>query len=90
MLALASTSTNWSIRRLGGRRWQALHRLIYVAAVAGVLHYWWLVKADVRNPAAYAVVVGILLTYRVVVWARRRAAVPVRPAAARTDSIRST
>ena len=54
MLPLALTSTAGMIRRMGGKRWQALHRLIYVAAVAGVLHYWWLVKADVSRPQVYA------------------------------------
>ena len=63
-----------------------LHRLVYVAATAGVIHYWWQVKADVQRPIAYAVVVGALLTFRVL-WARAhtRKAVPVRP---RTDPLR--
>ena len=68
MLALAATSTAGMVRRLGGKRWRALHRLVYVAAVAGVLHYWWLVKADVRNPAVYAGIVGLLLLIRLF-WA---------------------
>ena len=68
MAALAATSTTGMIRRLGGRRWQALHRTVYVAAIAGVLHYWWSVKADVRGPGTYAVVVTALLAYRVMVW----------------------
>ena len=78
MLALALTSTAGMIRRLGGKRWQRLHRAIYVAAVAGVVHYWWLVKADVREPQAYAVVVGVLLAFRLAWWARtrRRASAP--------------
>ena len=50
MLPLALTSTAGMIRRLGGRRWQKLHRLIYVSAVAGVIHYLWLVKSDIRDP----------------------------------------
>src|ERR1700733_4676463 len=50
MIPLALTSTTGWIRRLGGRRWNLLHRLIYVSAIAGVIHYWWLVKADVPNP----------------------------------------
>jgi Ferric reductase like transmembrane component len=58
MFALAVTSTTGMIRRLGGKRWQALHRLVYVAAIAGVVHYWWSVKADVRDPRAYAVELG--------------------------------
>ncbi len=73
MVPLALTSTAGMIRRLGGRRWQMLHRLVYVTAAAGVLHYWWLVKADVRRPFAYAAVVGSLLMFRVV-WPRLRAA----------------
>ena len=69
------------IRRLGGKRWQALHRLIYVAAIAGVVHYWWLVKADVRRHSDYAVIVGVLLALRALVgW--RRASAPARAQAA--------
>jgi sulfoxide reductase heme-binding subunit YedZ len=66
MFALALTSTTGMIRRLGGKRWQALHRLVYGAAIAGVVHYWWSVKADVRDPRAYAVVVTALLVFRLV------------------------
>jgi sulfoxide reductase heme-binding subunit YedZ len=73
MLPLAATSTAGMIRRLGGRRWSQLHRLIYAAAIAGVVHFWWLVKSDVREPAVYAAVVGLLLTFRVVWAARKRA-----------------
>jgi sulfoxide reductase heme-binding subunit YedZ len=62
--AITSTS-NW-IRRLGGRRWKRLHRLIYLAAIAGVIHYYWLVKADVRKPLQYAAVLS-LLGYRLVI-----------------------
>ena len=72
MLALALTSTAGMKRRLGGKRWQRLHRAIYVAAVAGVVHFWWLVKADVREPQAYAIVVGALLAFRLAWWARTR------------------
>jgi methionine sulfoxide reductase heme-binding subunit len=64
MLPLALTSTAGMIRRLGGRRWQALHRLVYLSAVAGVVHYWWLVKADIRHPAAYGAAVAVLLAFR--------------------------
>ena len=60
------------IRRLGGKRWQALHRLIYVSAIAGVIHYWWLVKADISKPAQYAFVLSLLLGYRIVAWLVRR------------------
>jgi sulfoxide reductase heme-binding subunit YedZ len=76
MIPLALTSTKWSIRKLGGKRWQALHRLIYFSAAAGVIHYIWLVKADVKKPVEYACILGVLLVYRVAVWsAGRRAAV---------------
>lgn len=64
MVPLAVTSTAGWIRRLGGRRWNLLHRLVYLSAVAGVIHYWWLVKADVSRPVRYAVIVGILLAAR--------------------------
>ena len=65
MIPLAITSTTGWIRRMGGKKWAALHRLVYVSAVAGVIHYWWLVKADVSRPEKYAVVVAILLGARV-------------------------
>ena len=69
LIPLAITSTTGWIRRLGGQRWQRLHQLIYFSACAGVVHYWWLVKKDVHKPLEYAVVLGILLGYRIVVWA---------------------
>jgi sulfoxide reductase heme-binding subunit YedZ len=64
MTPLAITSTAGWIRRLGGRNWQRLHRLVYVSAAAGVVHYWWLVKSDIREPAAYGVALAILLGLR--------------------------
>jgi sulfoxide reductase heme-binding subunit YedZ len=70
LVPLALTSTKGWIRRLGGRRWQALHRLVYFAAAAGVIHYWWLVKADTRRPIRYGLIVAGLLLARVL-WARR-------------------
>lgn len=72
MIPLALTSTRWSIRKLGGKRWQVLHRLIYASAAAGVIHYIWLVKADLRKPLEYAAVLGILLGYRLVAWMTMR------------------
>jgi sulfoxide reductase heme-binding subunit YedZ len=72
MVPLALTSTKGWIRRLGGKRWQALHRLIYVSATAGVIHYIWLVKADLRKPLQYASVLTLLLLYRIAVWLRTR------------------
>lgn len=65
LIPLAITSTTGWIRRLGGKRWQALHRSIYVCAILGVIHYYWLVKSDVRKPVFYGVLVGILLLWRV-------------------------
>ena len=66
MVPLAVTSTAGMIRRLGGKRWQMLHRLVYVAAITAVVHYWWLVKIDIRPPLRYAIIVGVLLAVRVV------------------------
>jgi len=76
MIPLAVTSTRGWIRRLGGKRWQWLHRAIYISAIAGVIHYAWLVKSDERKPIQYAVMVGALLLYRVIawIWPRRGAA----------------
>ncbi|HXN22325.1 MAG TPA: protein-methionine-sulfoxide reductase heme-binding subunit MsrQ [Candidatus Dormibacteraeota bacterium] len=82
MIPLALTSTAGAIRRLGGKRWRMLHRLIYVSAAAGVVHYYWLVKSDVRKPVRYALLVGLLLAYRVCLWLidkRRGAAVRGTP-----------
>ncbi len=68
MVPLALTSTAGMIRRLG-KRWQKLHRLIYVAALAGVIHFYWLVKADIRRPAQYGFVLGLFLLYRLImIW----------------------
>ena len=73
MLPLAITSTRGWIRRLG-KRWQTLHRLIYFSAIAGVIHYAWLVKADETKPIQYAVLLAVLLGIRVVIWQRKRSA----------------
>ena len=64
MVPLAVTSTDRMIKRLGGKRWQKLHRLTYVSAVAGALHYYLLVKSDTRKPLAFAAAVAALLAYR--------------------------
>ena len=66
MLPLALTSTGASIRWLGGKRWQKLHRLIYFSAIAGVIHFWWLVKRDVTRPEMMAVILTVLLGFRIV------------------------
>ncbi len=69
LLPLAVTSTAGMIRRLGGRAWKRLHRLAYLAALAGVVHYWWLVKADVSRPRIYAIVFAVVLAARLyVAW----------------------
>ena len=70
MLPLAATSTAASIRWLGGARWRRLHKLVYVSAVAGVIHYYWLVKSDIRGPLFYAAIAAVLLAYRLVVKLR--------------------
>jgi len=75
LLPLAVTSTAGWIRRLGGKRWQTLHRLIYVAGITAILHYWWLVKADVTSPQRYAILIGVLLVFRLM-WLRSRSAAP--------------
>ena len=79
LLPLAITSTAGWIRRLGGKRWQALHRAIYFAAVCGVIHYYWKVKSDVRMPLFYGALVGILLLWRLGDWFfKRRSAAGAR------------
>lgn len=72
MVPLAVTSTRGWIRRLGGKRWNLLHKLIYLSATAGVIHFIWLVKRDVTEPVRYAIVLGILLGYRMVAWTFQR------------------
>jgi sulfoxide reductase heme-binding subunit YedZ len=71
MVPLAATSFQRAIRWLG-KRWQVLHRLIYIVAIAGVIHYIWLVKKDLRKPLIYAAILAVLLLYRLVVWATGR------------------
>jgi sulfoxide reductase heme-binding subunit YedZ len=64
LIPLAVTSTKGMIRRLGGKNWQRLHRLIYVSAAAGVIHYYWLVKSDVRRPLVYGGILAGMLMLR--------------------------
>jgi sulfoxide reductase heme-binding subunit YedZ len=90
LIPLAVTSTQGMIRRLGGKRWRWLHRLIYVSAAAGVVHYLWLVKADIRVPLIYACLLGVLMSYRLVAWTasrlgRRPSAAAARPRAPRRN-----
>jgi sulfoxide reductase heme-binding subunit YedZ len=74
LVPLAVTSTAGWIRRLGGKSWQALHRLIYFSAIAGVIHYVWLVKADIHKPLEYGAILAALLAYRVIMWQRQTSA----------------
>ncbi|MFZ0477511.1 MAG: protein-methionine-sulfoxide reductase heme-binding subunit MsrQ [Terriglobales bacterium] len=87
MIPLAGTSTAGAIRRLGGKNWQRLHRLIYVTGILGVVHYWWLVKADHRKPAEYAIALAILLLYRIAIWISesRKSKSSSAPAVSRTQ-----
>ena len=71
MIPLAVTSTQWAIRKMG-KDWASLHRLVYLSAIAGVVHYWWLVKIDIRKPLRYAVILTLLLGWRIGVWAIKR------------------
>jgi sulfoxide reductase heme-binding subunit YedZ len=85
LIPLALTSTKGWIRRLGGHRWNLLHRLIYVSAILGVIHYWWKVKLDTTNPRYYALIVAVLLGARI--WraiARRLSARAGQPSPVRT------
>ena len=89
MAPLALTSTAGWIRRLGPQRWQRLHQLVYLAAAAGVLHFWWKVKADTREPLVYVAILGVLLLLRLPGRARlrrwRQRLHRVRPAALGAD-----
>ncbi|MGC1618162.1 MAG: protein-methionine-sulfoxide reductase heme-binding subunit MsrQ [Candidatus Acidiferrum sp.] len=83
LIPLALTSTAGWIRRLGGRRWQMLHRLIYISAICGVIHYYWLVKSAVLRPLTYGAIVAVLLLWRLGDWMIRRGR--AMPAAAKTQ-----
>jgi sulfoxide reductase heme-binding subunit YedZ len=79
LIPLAITSTAGWIRRLGGKRWQMLHRSIYGAAICGVIHYYWLVKSDVRDPLFYGALVSILLLWRLGDWyLKKRRSAPAK------------
>jgi len=70
LIPLAITSTNRMMKRLGGKRWRTLHSLIYLIAIGGVVHYWWLVKKDITNPLAFALLLAVLLGIRLIYWLR--------------------
>jgi methionine sulfoxide reductase heme-binding subunit len=75
LLPLTATSTTWAIRKLGGKNWNRLHMLVYVAAITAMIHYWWKVKIGVLSPAPFTVVILLLLAVRpVLAWNQRRKA----------------
>jgi sulfoxide reductase heme-binding subunit YedZ len=78
LVPLALTSTNWAIRKLGGKNWNRLHKLVYVAAMCGIVHYWWQVKTGVLSPLRLTIVLAVLLLARpILTWLQRRKARPV-------------
>ncbi|ENO85293.1 sulfite oxidase heme-binding subunit YedZ [Thauera linaloolentis] len=86
LVPLAATSSKAAIRRLGGRRWQSLHRSVYAIAILAVIHFWWLVKADLLKPFIYALILAVLLGLRA--WWReleRRRQLSVPPPAKHLD-----
>jgi sulfoxide reductase heme-binding subunit YedZ len=72
LVPLAVTSTAKMVKRLGGKRWAALHRTIYVIVVLGTIHFWMAVKRDITLPLVFAAIFAVLLGYRIVVWRRKR------------------
>jgi sulfoxide reductase heme-binding subunit YedZ len=81
LIPLAITSTTGWIRRLGGRRWQQLHRFIYISAICGVIHYYWLVKSAVLRPLTYGAILAVLLLWRLATkyWPQPRPAADLQP-----------
>lgn len=77
LVPLAVTSTHGMVKRLGARNWQRLHRLVYVIAIGGVIHYWWLVKSDIREPLMYAGILAVLLGLRLFWRWRERQVAPL-------------
>ena len=78
LIPLAITSTNAMVRRLGWRRWQMLHRLVYVIATLGAVHFWWLVKKDIREPLVFAAILASLLLARAWFAMRKSVSAPVK------------
>ncbi|MGA7857687.1 MAG: protein-methionine-sulfoxide reductase heme-binding subunit MsrQ [Terracidiphilus sp.] len=78
LVPLAATSTTWAIRKLGGKNWNRLHRLVYLAAICGIVHYWWQVKPGVLSPLRLTLVLSVLLLARpVLAYVQRRKTRPV-------------
>ena len=78
LIPLAVTSTARMVKRLGGKRWAALHRLVYVVVVLGTIHFWMAVKRDVTDPVIFGLIFAALLGYRVVKWRQKRATARAR------------
>jgi sulfoxide reductase heme-binding subunit YedZ len=72
LIPLAVTSTDGMMRRLGGKRWRGLHQWVYLAGFAGVVHFWWLVKKDITEPALFALAFSVAMLVRVLMKARKR------------------
>jgi sulfoxide reductase heme-binding subunit YedZ len=72
LIPLAITSTNRMTKLLGGKRWLQLHRLIYLIAIGGVIHFWWLVKKDITEPLSFAILLAVLLVIRLIYWGRKK------------------
>lgn len=82
LIPLAVTSNNYLTRKLGAKRWQALHRLVYLIGILGVVHYWWLVKRDLTQPIIYAVIVTVFLVARLI-WRNKKPKARPVPSTAR-------
>jgi sulfoxide reductase heme-binding subunit YedZ len=81
LIPLAITSSAGMVRRMGPKNWQRLHRLIYFATLAGVIHYYWLVKSDVREPLMYGGMLAVLMAFRVWIWTHKKPAPVPQPLA---------
>ena len=90
LIPLAITSTAKMVKRLGGKRWAALHRTIYAIVILGTIHFWMAVKRDITDPLIFALIFAVLLGYRVLAWRRRRAAAAIRAANAPPAPRRAT
>jgi len=85
LIPLAITSTNWFIRKMGGRNWNLLHKLIYISAISGVVHFWWKVKADHSEPATYGAILAALLIFRIIWWLKEKLKTQPAPAPAKSS-----
>jgi sulfoxide reductase heme-binding subunit YedZ len=81
LIPLAVTSTNAMVKRLGARRWQWLHRLIYLLSALGVAHFWWLVKKDITEPFAFAILLALLLIIRLLYLLKQQRSATLPPSA---------